>query len=101
MHYLDKFSSPHEVDSILIMFLHACADSEDVGVKDDVIGVKSYFVDQQLVSSSADLHFAVCICGLERTECLSTYTVNVSLHVCLLSLTCPSSSKAITTTAAP
>lgn len=49
------------------MFLHACADGEDVGVKDDVVGVKPYFTDQQLVGSSADLHFTLCICGLERT----------------------------------
>lgn len=68
LHYLDKLGSPDEVDSIFIMFLHARSNGEDVGVKDDVIGVKPHFADQQLVSSSADFHFAVCICGLERTE---------------------------------
>lgn len=77
MHYLNKLCSLDEVDSVLIMFLHACADSEDVGIKDDVIWVKAHFVDQQLISPSADLYFAVCICGLERTEYLSAYIVRV------------------------
>lgn len=59
------------------MFLHACANSEDVGVKDDVIGVKAHFVDQQLVGPSADLYFAVCMCGLERTKYVLAYTICV------------------------
>lgn len=71
MHYLDKLSSPDEVDSIVVVFLHARTNGEDVGVKDDVIGVKSHFADQQLVGSTADLNFAVCICGLGRIEHLS------------------------------
>lgn len=89
------------------MFLHARADGEDVGVEDDVVGIEPYLVDQQLVGSSADLHFTLCVCGLERVAHVSGGYVRVlecatdcaCVGVCLL--TCPSSSNAMTTTAAP
>lgn len=102
MHYLDKFGGSDEVDGVVTVFLHACTDGENVGVKDDVIGVKSYFADQQFVGPSADLHFTVCICGLERTAHLSAHVGLISCNgMCVCLLTCPSSSKAMTTTAAP
>lgn len=72
MLYLDKFDGSDEVDGILIVFLHACTNSEDVGIKDDVIGVESHFADQQLVGPRADLQFTVSICGLEDSTLVST-----------------------------
>lgn len=100
--YFDKLGSPDEVDSIVIVFLHACANGEDVGVKDDVVAVKPHLVDQQLVGSSANCHLALCICGLETAEHLSGYSVAARVAgMCVCPLACPSSSKAITTTAAP
>lgn len=69
--YLNKFSGRDEADCILVVFLHACTNGQDVGVKDDVVWVESHFVDQQLVGTSANLHFALRICGLQRTACLS------------------------------
>lgn len=53
------------------MFFHTCTNGEDVGIKDDVIGVKSHFADQQIVGSSADFHFTVSICGLEESKLIS------------------------------
>ena len=47
------------------MFLHSCADGEDVGVEDDVTGVKPNLVDQKVVGASADLDLSLCVCGLE------------------------------------
>lgn len=66
--YLDDFGGSDEVDGIGIVFFHTCTNGEDVGVKDDVIGVKSHFADQQIVGSSADFHFTVSICGLEESK---------------------------------
>ncbi len=70
MYYLYKFSGSDEVDRVLIVFFHARTNGEDVGVEDDVVGIKSHFANQQLVGPSADLHFMVCICGLrgQRTR---------------------------------
>lgn len=84
MHYLDNFGGSDEVDGVVTVFLHACTDGEDVGVKDDVIGVKSHFADQQSVGPSADLHFTVCICGLERTAHLSADVGLILCHTCMV-----------------
>ena len=47
------------------MFLHSCADGEDVGVEDDVTGFEPNLVDQKVVGPSADLDLTLCVCGLE------------------------------------
>lgn len=69
VYYLNKFGGADEVDGVVVVFLHACSDREDVGIKDDVIGVKSHFRDQQLVRPGADLHFTLSICSLENSTC--------------------------------
>lgn len=80
--YLDKFSGRDEADCILVVFLHACTNGQDVGVKDDVVWVESHLVDQQLVGTSANLHFALRICGLQRTARLSASScVCLCVHV--------------------
>lgn len=43
--HLDNFGGSDEVDGVVVMFLHTRTDGEDVGVKNDVVGVKSNFVD--------------------------------------------------------
>lgn len=45
MHYLDKFGGSDVVDGVVVVLLHACTDGEDVGVKDDVVGVEPHFAD--------------------------------------------------------
>lgn len=57
--HLDKLCGADEVDGVVVVFLHAGADGEDVGVKDDVVGIKPNLVDQQIVCSGADLHLAI------------------------------------------
>ena len=39
--YLDNSGGLNKVNTILIMLLHTCCYGEDIGVKDDVIGVKA------------------------------------------------------------
>lgn len=63
-HYLDEFGSSDEVDGIFTMLVNACANGEDIGIEDDVVGFKSHFGQQQLIGSCADLHFTVSICRL-------------------------------------
>lgn len=83
MYYLDKFGGSDEVDGVLVVFLHACTDGEDVGVKDDVAGVKSHLADQQLVGPSADLDFTVCICGLKKRLVSTRECFCVNVCVCV------------------
>lgn len=63
--YLDEFSSFDEVDGIFTVLLNACANGEDIWVKDYIVGFKSHLGKQQLIGSSADLHFTVSICSLD------------------------------------
>lgn len=63
-HYLDEPGGLDEVDCIVVVFLHPGPNGENVGIKDDVIGIKSHFVDEQRVGATADLDLAVGFCGL-------------------------------------
>lgn len=65
MIYLDELGSFDEVDGIFTVLINACANGEDIWIKNDVIGFKSHFGKQQLIGSSADLHFTVNICSLD------------------------------------
>lgn len=58
------------------MLLYASCYGEDVGVHDDVIGVKVQLVDEQVVGTSADLHFAFSGSSLE---------MHVRTYVCMYS----------------
>lgn len=77
MHYLDKSRGSDEVEGIIVVFLHAGTNGKDVGIKDDVIGIKSHFADQQIVGPSADLHFPVSVCGLEDSTGRDVFCMRV------------------------
>lgn len=80
MHYLDEFSSFDEVDGIFTVLLNACANGEDIWIKDDVIGFKAHFGNQQLIGSSADLHFTVGVRSLDDSTqeiCVCKYCQSV------------------------
>ncbi len=47
-----------EVDAVIVVFLDAGGDGEDVRVEDDVFGRKARLFGQQLVGAGADFHLA-------------------------------------------
>lgn len=62
--YLDFSSSIDEVNPVEIVFLHARCYGEDVWIKDNVTGVKSHLLNQNIVRSSTDFKFSVTLCCL-------------------------------------
>ena len=48
-----------EVDRVVVVFLDACSDGEDIGVKDDVFRRKADLVDQNTIGALADLELAI------------------------------------------
>src|SRR3546814_14556892 len=54
-----------EVDRVVVVFLHAGGDGEDVGVEDDVLGRESDLPGEDLVGARADLDLALAGIGLE------------------------------------
>ena len=57
---LDLSGGPDEVHSIVVVLCHASADRQDVGVEDDVLGVKPHFLHQDLEGPCADAHLVLC-----------------------------------------
>ena len=55
-HALDLASCAEEVHGIVVVLGQACADSEDVGVKDDVLWLKAHLLDQDAVCTLAHAH---------------------------------------------
>lgn len=65
---LDLPHSSDEVDAIFVVLLYAGGNSQDVGIKDDVIGVEVQPVHQQPIGPCADLHLVLDRSGLARGE---------------------------------
>lgn len=57
-----------EVDGVHGVLVHACADGQDVGVKDDVIGVKARLIDQEVIGTRTDPHLLIRFCRLESQK---------------------------------
>lgn len=74
--YLNCPGSPDEVNGKCVVFLHSCANSEDVRVKDDVISLKSNRVDQKVVSSCTDVDLTICIRGLKGSRVSNFWKVH-------------------------
>ena len=72
---LDLPGGADEVHSIIVVLRHAGADSEDVGVEDDVFRVKAHLLHQDSESSGADAHLVLssgCLqCGLTGGHAIS------------------------------
>lgn len=78
--YLDASCGLDEVDCVHAVLLHARANGEDVGVKDDVVGIEAYLTDQSMVGSGADLHFPLrlcCLWGAKTSEHHTDSPINV------------------------
>lgn len=57
-----------EVDGVHAVLVHACADGQDVWVKDDVIGVEARLTDQEVISTRTDPHLLIRFCRLETQK---------------------------------
>ena len=62
---LDLCCCIDEVDCIIVVLSHAGAHCQDVWVKDDVLGVKTHILNQDLVGSCANAHFVCCSGSLQ------------------------------------
>ena len=67
---LDLPGSPDEVHSIVVVLRHAGANSEDVGVEDDVFRVKAHVLHQNSESSGANAHLVLSSGRLHAANCL-------------------------------
>lgn len=76
--YLYFPCSIYEVNSIQIVFLHACCYGKDVWVKDNVTWIKSQLLNQQIVGSGADFDFPVTFCCLMKDENALYYNLQLS-----------------------
>ncbi len=57
-----------EVETIRVVLGHACADGEDVGVEDDVVGVEANG-EQEVIRASTDTDLAIYLRRLgDRTR---------------------------------
>ena len=61
---LDLGCSIDEVHSIVVVLRHASADSEDVGVKDNVFRIEAHLLHQNPVGPCADANFVLSCCSL-------------------------------------
>jgi len=61
-----------EVDGVVVVFRQAGANSQDVGVEDDVLGVKAHLLDQDLERPTADAHL--------HPEQHGSWTQSVGVH---------------------
>lgn len=76
--YLDDFRGFDKGDPVAVVLCHACCYGEDVWVEDDVMAVEAHFINKDVVRSGADLHFAVCFCGLKSTQiCTLIHRINL------------------------
>ena len=64
---LDLGCSIDEVHSIVVVLRHASADSEDVGVKDNVFRIEAHLLHQNPVGPCADANFVLSRCSLHTT----------------------------------
>ena len=64
---LDLGCGINEVHSVIVVLRHASANSEDVGVKDDVFRVETHLLHQNHVGPCADAHLVLSCCSLHAT----------------------------------
>jgi hypothetical protein len=55
-HALDLCGRLEEVDSVVVVLRQACAHCQDVGVKDDVLGLKANLLNKDAVGALAHAH---------------------------------------------
>lgn len=67
--YLDSPASFDESDAVCIVLFDASCDGENVGIKDDIVRVKSDFVNQYVVGSDTYFYFPISISRLNRKRC--------------------------------
>ena len=80
---LDLPGSPDEVHGVVVVLRHASADSEDVGVEDDVFRVKAHLLYQNPEGSGADAYL-VLSCG---RLCIANCSVTTSSRcICRMTL---------------
>ena len=53
-----------EIDGVVIMFLDPCGYGEDVRIKNNIVGIKPYFIDKDTVGALADADFFLIGGGL-------------------------------------
>ena len=61
---LDLAGGVDEINSVVVVLLHASANGENVGIEDDVLGVEAHLLHQKLVRTAADAHLLGLGCGL-------------------------------------
>ena len=61
---VNPFGSPDKVQSISIMFGHACSDGQDIGIEDDIPRIHPHLLHQQLVSPMTYFYLALIGVGL-------------------------------------
>ena len=66
--YLDNPGGLDECYPIVVVFLYPRGDGEDVGVKDDVVGVEVQLVHQEVVGAPADSKLALRVCRLSTRK---------------------------------
>ena len=76
---LDLPGGADEVHSVIVVLRHAGADSEDVGVEDDVFRVKAHLLHQNPEGSGADAHFVLSSGCLHISNCLVTAHAGASV----------------------
>ena len=62
--FLDLGGGLDEIDGVVVMFLDAGGDGEDIGIEDDVFGRESHLLGQEFVGAGADIHLALIGIGL-------------------------------------
>ena len=78
---LDLPGSTNEIHSVVVVLRHASADSEDVGVEDDVFRVKAHLLHQNPEGSGADAHL-VLSCGCLQCGLTSGQVISSSILAC-------------------
>lgn len=89
---LDEVRGLNIGDSILVMFLYSSCHGEDVGIKDDVIGIKVEPLDKKIVGPTTNLNLVLCWGSLHIQQMIYTvykwlnqvlgeYTSRVKMHL--------------------
>ena len=67
--YLNCLGGFDEIPAVIVVFLDAGRDSQDVRVENDVVRVEVDLLHQQVVRSRADLDFAIGVGSLREQKC--------------------------------
>ena len=79
LQHLNDSNSLDESDAVIVVFLHAGGNRQNVAVKDDVVGTEADFVDEDVIWSRADVHFALHVRRLAATYTATSISILVSL----------------------